>query len=65
MPLEWQVIAMGCGALVLTVMTSLRSKPGTAAEESGSHARRSGEDIRVKRERGESVQRVPLNSRIR
>jgi hypothetical protein len=37
MELDWQVIAIGCGALVMTVITSLRSRTGAAPEQSGSH----------------------------
>lgn len=38
MALEWQVIAIGCGALVMAFITSLRSKTGAVLEQSDSHA---------------------------
>ena len=66
MALDWQVIAIGCVALVMTVITSLRSKTGAAPERPGSHALRSEEAIRVRRERCELMQKLRLESiRIR
>jgi hypothetical protein len=38
MALEWQVIAIGCGALVMAFITSLRSKTGAVLEQLDSHA---------------------------
>lgn len=48
MAMDWQVVVIGCGALVMAVITSLRSSTGTAPEQSGSRAlglkSRSGQD---------------------
>lgn len=62
MALDWQVIAIGCGALVMTVITSFRSNPGAAHEQSGALALPSEDATRVERQRGELAQKLPLDS---
>ena len=62
MPLEWQVIAMGCGALVLTLITSLRPNHGTAPEGSDSDAQCSRAAVRMDDSRSELAQKLPNNA---
>jgi len=61
MLLDWQVIAMGCGALVLTVMTGLRSKAGAAPEQSGNPVLHSEDAIKANQDRGELAQKLRLD----
>ena len=66
MPLEWLVIAIGGGALVLTVITSLRSKPGSAPEGLVGHDSRSEKMSTAEWVREEFTQKLPSQAiRIR
>ena len=51
MPLDWQVIAIGFGALVLNILTEFRSRPHAQSEAARNHALRSGKAVTAEEQR--------------